>query len=77
MFVVRYKHVAIYCCAQIVLEKSLYMGMSMVKALLLKVFRATCRRKDTTTNILRACIVSIRQEAVAKEVRALKSVSIT
>ena len=49
------------------------MGMSMVKALILKVFRA--RKKDTTTNVM--CIVSTRQEAVAKEVRALKSVSIT
>ena len=39
--VVRYKHVAIYFCAQIVLEKSLYMGMSMVKALILKMFRAS------------------------------------
>ena len=73
MFVVRYKHVAIYFCAQTVLEKSLYMGMSLVKALLLKVFKA--RRKDTTANVM--CIVSTRQEAVAKEVRALKSVSIT
>ena len=35
--VVRYKHVATYFCAQIVLEKSLYMGMSMVKALIVKV----------------------------------------
>ena len=50
MFVVRYKHVATYFCAQIVLEKSLYMGMSMVKALIVKVFRA--RRKKTTTNVM-------------------------
>ena len=77
MFVVRYKHVAIYCCAQTVFEKTLYMGMSLVKALILKVFRA--RRKDTTTNVM--CIVFEqtnlpRQEAVAKEVRALNSVPI-
>jgi len=70
--VVRYKHVAIYCCAQTVFEKTLYMGMSLVKALILKVFRA--RRKNTTTNVM--CIVSSRQEAVAKEVRALNSVPI-
>ena len=48
--VVRYKHVATYFCAQIVLEKSLYMGMSMVKALIVKVFRA--RRRKTTTNVM-------------------------
>ena len=38
--VVRYKHIATYFCVQTVLEKSLCMGMSMVKALILKVFRA-------------------------------------
>ena len=40
MFVVRYKHVAIYFCAQTVLEKSLYIDMSVVKALILKLFSA-------------------------------------
>ena len=34
---VRYKHVAIYFRTQIVLEKSLYKGMAMVKALILKI----------------------------------------
>ena len=53
VFVVRYKHVATYFCAQIVLEKSLYMGMSMVKALIVKVFRA--RRKKLSL-MLCACI---------------------
>ena len=42
--------VAIYFCAQTVLETTLYMGTSMVKALIVKVFRA--RRKDTTTNVM-------------------------
>ena len=48
--VVRYKHVAIYFCAQTVFEKTLYMGMSLVKALIVKVFRA--RRKKTITNVM-------------------------
>ena len=43
-------YIAIYFCVQTVLETTLYMGTSMVKPLILKMFRA--RRKDTTTNVM-------------------------
>ena len=79
---VRYKHIAIYFCTQIVLEKNLFMGMSMVKALILKIFRV--RRKDTPTTVMcthfhHESVLYIlhveerEQEKVAKEVRGLKS----
>ena len=80
---VRYRPVDIYICTQTVLEESLYMGMSMVKALIFKVGKA--RRKGTpiicTTN---QCFVSLnvsnpnaeesQQKTDVKEVRKLNPV---